>query len=73
VKTVIEKFRSLPEACRAFDSVWSLHKQEDEIRHLECQLAQARVEYSELERSALTDLRKFWSDEELNQAGFNVH
>jgi hypothetical protein len=69
VNSAIEKFRSLPQACRAFDSIWDLEKQEREIEELEYQLERAQSEYRELRQKALADLRKYWSDEELKVVG----
>jgi hypothetical protein len=69
MKSIIDKFRSLPQACRAFDSVWDAEKQRREIAELEHQLERARSEYSEIHDRMLADLRKYWSDEEIHQAG----
>lgn len=67
--SIIEKFRSLPEACRAFDSVWNAEKQQREIEELSYQLERAQSEYSEMHQTMLADLRKYWSDEEIREAG----
>jgi precorrin-6B methylase 1 len=67
--SVIEKFKSLPEAGRTPDSVWEVQKIVEQLSNLENQRLVMLRELVEANERMRKDLLKDWSEAEIKDAG----
>jgi len=67
--SIIDKFKALPEAKKAPDSVWNVHRILTQIEELETQRQSLLVELETANDRMMSDLKRDWTDDELSTVG----
>lgn len=67
--SIIDKFKALPEAKKAPDSVWSVQRILAQIEDLDTQRQSLLAELETASNRMMSDLKRDWTDDELATVG----